>query len=802
MWTWLAKFILKNRLSLIIGLVVLTALMGFFGRKAELSYDFMKIVPPDDPDMIYYSEFNRVFGEDANMFAIGIKDSSLYQLEKFNAFAEFNDFISEQEGIIDVVSIPKTYYLLNNKAEKKFESPKIFSQNPTTQAELDSILKFTFQLKYFEGRLFNPENLATVILISMDEKYLNSKRRGNVVDKITEAGEEFSESTGIHLHYAGLPYVRTSIQSQVKKELNMFLVFSLIITGVILFLFFRSFSPVIFSLAVIGMVVIWTLGTIALLGYKITMLTGLLPPILVVIGIPNCIYLLNKYHQEYALHGDKNKALSRIIRKIGIVTLITNTTTAIGFFVLTFTDISVLKEFGIVATINIIGTFLISIIFIPAVFSYRPAPESRHIRHLSFEPINKILLFFDKLINYHRGTVYAITIVLVCVSLVGMWKIRAIAFMVDDIPEDSIIRKDLAFFESNFKGIMPLEIVVDTKKKKGIRKRSNIQKVEELETYLSSLPEVTNPVSLVSFYKAANQAYFNNNPKDYKLPAKRDEAFIQRYLKNADQQNDVLNSFVDTSGQIIRVSMKVADLGSIKMDTLVNQKIRPAIDSIFAETENEVHVTGTTLLFIKGNQYLISNLRTSMIIAFFLIALIMGTLFKNVRMIIISLVPNMVPLIVTAGLMGFLNVPLKPSTVLVFSIAFGISVDDSIHFLAKYRQELVAHNFDVVKAISISLKETGTSMIYTSIVLFFGFVIFGASDFGGTVALGALTSTTLLIAMITNLILLPCLLRSFDITKERISLQSLFEKYDNFYVEDEDEEIDISLIEVKPEIKN
>ncbi|MBX2840424.1 MAG: MMPL family transporter, partial [Flammeovirgaceae bacterium] len=339
------------------------------------------------------------------------------------------------------------------------------------------------------------------------------------------------------------------------------------------------------------------------------------------------------------------------------------------------------------------------------------------------------------------------------------------------------------------------------KKKKGIRKRSNIQNVEALENFLSTLPEVTHPVSLVSFYKAANQAYFNNNPNDFKLPAKRDEAFIQRYLKNADQENDVLNSFVDTSGQIIRVSMKVADLGSIRMDTLVNQKIRPAIDSIFADTGNEVHVTGTTLLFIKGNHYLISNLRTSMIIAFFLIALIMGTLFKNFRMIIISLVPNMVPLIVTAGLMGFLNVPLKPSTVLVFSIAFGISVDDSIHFLAKYRQELVAHNFNVVKAISISLKETGTSMIYTSIVLFFGFVIFGASDFGGTVALGALTSTTLLIAMITNLILLPCLLRSFDITKERISLQSVFEKYDNFYVEDEDEEIDISLIEVKPEVK-
>ncbi|MBT33886.1 MAG: hypothetical protein CMO01_29845 [Thalassobius sp.] len=796
MWTWFAHFILRNRLLLIISLVLLTAFMGFMGRKAELSYDFMKIVPDDDPDMIYFRDFNRLFGEDANMFAIGMKDSAIYELDNFLALAEFGDAIAAEDGINEVMSLPRSFYLSNNKVEKKFEPAKVFETLPKTQKELDSLLNFVGKIKFYEDRLVNAENGATLILISMDEDYLNSKKRMDVVTGIMDAGKAFTEKTGVKIHYAGLPYVRSVIQTKVKKELNMFLMISLGVTAVILFLFFRSFSPVIFSLSVIGMVVIWTVGTLGILGYKITMLTGLLPPILVVIGIPNCIYLLNKYHQEYALHGNKLKALSRMIQKIGIVTLITNTTTAIGFLVLTVTNIEVLQEFGIVATINIAATFLISIIFIPAVFSYKPEPKMRHIEHLEFKPIQKILKFFIYVVQEQRIAVYVLTATVVVIAFVGMLKLRAVTYMVDDLPEHSDVKMDLVFFEDNFKGIMPLEIVVDTGKKKGIRKRSTLKKIEQLETYLEDLDHVTHPVSFVTFLKAANQAYFNNNPLDFKLPDKRDEAFIQKYISNQDQNNEFVRSFMDSTGQKLRISMKVADLGSIEMDSLVNTKIRPEIDSIFGSSEDlKVDVTGTTLLFIKGNEYLIKNLRTSMIIAFVLIAIIMGTLFRDIRIIIISLIPNMVPLIITAGLMGFLQVPLKPSTALVFSIAFGISVDDSIHFLAKYRQELIAHHYNVSRAITVSLKDTGTSMIYTSIVLFFGFVIFVASDFGGTVALGALTSTTLLIAMITNLILLPCLLRSFDMTEEKMKLQPVFEEYDEIY--HEDEEIDINQIQVK-----
>jgi len=800
MWKRIAAFILKFRLYIIITLAAITAFMGLMATRAELSYDLMKIVPPDNPDMVYFNKFIETFGEDANMFAIGMRDSAVYSLENFKALAELERQIRREQGIIEVVSLPGMFYLDKNREERRFEATKLFQPFPETQAELDSLLQKARDIKFYEGRLINPNNGATVILVSMDVAYLNSAKRMGVIDDIQKAGDAFTQDTGIDLHYAGLPYVRATVQTKVKQELNLFLGLSIVVTAIILFVFFRSFSPVLFSLMVIGMVVIWTVGTLGILEFKITMLTGLLPPILVVIGIPNCIYLLNKYHQEYVISNDKQQALSKIIRKIGIVTLITNSTTAIGFFVLAITDIQVLKEFGIVATINIFGTFLISITFIPSVFSYRPAPETRHIRHLSFSPVQRSLDWFDTLVENHRLSVYIITAIVSIVAFYGMQQVKVVAFMVDDLPENSQIVQDLKFFEKNFNGIMPLEIVVDTGRKKGFRKRENIQKIAELEDSLANIEELTPPVSLITFYKTANQAYFNNNPYDYRLPKRRDEPYVQRYISNQDSgMMDLSSSFIDTSGQVLRVSMKVADLGSIKMKDLMDNKILPAIDSVFKGTDMEgnVKVTGTTLLFIKGNDFLVENLRTSMLIAFGLIAIIMGSLFKNLRMIVISIVPNVVPLMITAGLMGFLGIPLKPSTALVFSIVFGISVDDSIHFLAKYRQELIAHHFNVPKAIKVSLKETGTSMVYTSIVLFCGFVIFVASDFGGTVSLGALTSTTLLIAMITNLILLPCLLRSFDITGEKMRLQAVFEPLDTFYHEDEDEAIDVHKIELK-----
>ncbi|MFY0685869.1 MAG: MMPL family transporter [Cyclobacteriaceae bacterium] len=785
MWHHLAIFILRYRLYLIIIIGIITAFMVSQFKYLEMSYDLASVVPKDDEEMQGLIKFKETFGEDGNVIALGIQDSAVYAPTNFQRFKYLSDELARLDGVNGVLGLPNLRKLTPNRAKKTFELTPVFPDMIDDQHQLDSLLYLTNQLRFYTGQLINERNGATLLLVTIDKQVLNSKARDKLVADIILAGEQFEEATEIDVHFAGMPYLRSHNMVKIKAELNEFLVYSVLITGLILFFFFRSIKAVAFPLIIIGVVVMWTVGTIALLGYQITILTGLIPSIIVVIGIPNSVYMLNMYHQEYAKHGDQVRALRRIIRKIGIVTLITNFTTAVGFGVLVFTNINILMEFGIVASINIMATFLVSIILIPSLYSYVKPPKGRHLKHLEFSMLQGFLNFLDRIIHEHRKAIFFLTFIVVIIAGYGVSRIEAISYVSDDIPKKSQLKKDLEFFEKNFSGIMPLEVVVDTGNKKGVQNLKNLRKIDEMEKFLDSLEYISQPVSVVSFVKAARQSFYNDKPEFYTIPNKRDLGFIIRYLGDQDDPNGFSKNFMDSTGQRVRVSLKVADVGSKKMDSLVQQVIRPRLDEMTKGTKLKAELTGTTLLFIKGNKFLINNLITSMLVAFLVIAVIMALLFRNGKMILISLVPNVIPLLITGGIMGYFGIPLKPSTALIFSIAFGISVDDSIHLLAKYRQELFANNFQVSIAVSKSVRETGASMIYTSIILFCGFVIFAASDFGGTVALGKLTSITLLFAMLTNVIVLPALLLQFDSGKRDVTKHPLIESYPEFADTDE-----------------
>lgn len=797
MWTSLAHFIISYRLPLFILIALITIFMGYHGRTVEMSYDFRGTVPANDPEQIFFDQFKQQFGEDGGIVAVGLKDSSIYQYKNFEKLREFCVSVRQIPGVNEVISLPQIKMIEKDTAQKKFNLVDIFPGKIKSQRELDSLLIEAKKQKFYLGQIVNQENGAIAILISINKEYLNSVRRMDVTNEIIERGGHFKESTGIDLHYAGLPFVRSVIAQRVSAELKIFLALSVVVTGIILLIFFRSFRAMIFPLLVIGIVVVWVLGTIALLGFKITLLSGMIPPIIVVIGIPNAIYLMNKYHAEFAAHGNKMLAISRVIRKVGVATFLTNLTTAIGFLVLLTADITILREFGIVAGVNVMATFVVSLILIPGVFSWMPPPSAKHLRHLDFKLIDTLLTGIDLSVHRHRAMIYAITIVLIGFAVIGMWRIHTVSFMVDDLPENSTEKQDLKFFEEHFSGVMPLEMVVDTGKRRGVIEVKNLQKIDEFEQFLDSLQPISRPVSIVSFVKAAKQAFYNNNPARYSLPDNRERNFILPYLKGQSDASGLFNSFVDSTLQTMRISLQVADIGSDKMDSLINQVIQPKIDTLFTGTDISVKITGTTPLFIKGNSFLINNLKGSLLLAFGLIALTMGFLFANVRMIIIALIPNIIPMMITASLMGYFGVPLKPSTVLIFSIAFGISVDYSIHFLAKYRQELHAKRFFVPVAVSATILEVGKSMVYTSIVLLAGFIIFAFSSFGGTIALGVLTSITLGISMCTNLILLPALIMTFDRKHRQSEKHALIEEVDaGFYSEAEDEEIDLSKIKI------
>jgi uncharacterized protein len=802
MWNRIARFIIQNRLFLILVIGVITLFMGYHASKVQMSYDFARTVPLNDPDQIMLEQFRKQFGEDGNIIAIGLKDSSIYELKKFEAYRTLARNLKQISGVSEVISLPVMKMILKDTANSRFYLANIFPDKVNSKELFDSLLATARNQRFYMGQLVNENNGATMTIVTVNKDVMNSSLRDVLTASLLKEGETFEKTTDIDLHYAGLPFIRTQVANQVKKEMSMFLLASAVITGLIMFIFFRSFRAVLFSMIIIGIVVVWTLGTLSLLGFKITLLSGLIPPVIVTIGITNAIYLLNKYHLEFIKTKDKFEAITIVVKKMGLATFLTNLTVAIGFLTLLATDIIILREFGIVAGINIMALFFVSLVMIPSIFSWLPVPTERHLRHLNFKFMDDFLRSVDLLVHRHRPAIYIASMALTILSLYGMMQLRSVSFMVDDVPEESEIKKDLHFFEANFSGIMPLEMVVEfkTKKRRPILDPANLKKIEEFETYLDSLPHVSKPLSLVSFVKASKQAFYNNNPDRYSLPNRSEAGFILRYMKGQSDNSGLFKSFVDSTFSKLRISCQIADIGSIKLDSLVNYSIEPKMKAIFTtEGKDTINtsITGSTKIFIKGNKFLIANLQESLILAFILITISMAALFANIRMIIISLIPNLLALMITAGLMGYFDIPLKASTALIFSITFGISVDNSIRFLAKYRQEILSNNFFIPLAVTDSIMETGKSIIYTSIVLFAGFIIFAFSDFGGTIALGLLTSTTLVISMFTNLILLPALIMTFDKPKKQKGEHLLIDELDpNFYSEHEDEEIDLDKIKI------
>ena len=767
MWKKLAQFILANRISLLVLLLASTVFMAWQASKVRLSFNAGKVLPLTDSAYIDYNTFKKTFGEDGSVMVVGIQSDSLFSPGLFNDWLKLSTEVQKIEGIKQVLSIGQLSVLEKDTLQQKFTARPLAAGPVANQQALDSLKQQLDQLPFYKDLIYNPKTKATVMAITFADSVLNSAKRIGVIQSILDKSKQFSSTHQVALHYSGLPYIRTVISKKISEEFALFIGLSIAIGALILYFFFRSFAAVFYPVLVVLVGVVWSLGTLVLFGYDITLLTGLIPPLIVVIGIPNSILLINKYHTCLALEGDKIKALQYVISRVGITTFIANLTTAIGFGVLYFTNSELLMQFGSVAAINVMATWVISLIFIPIIFSFLPVPHSKHTSHLSSPKTAKLLAFLDRLAHQKRNLIYVATLLVLVVSFIGIYRIKINGYVVDDLPKNDAVYKDMSFFSQNFKGILPLDISVDTRRKNGVMNLSVINKMNRLQDLISAHPEFSRAVSLVEVLKFSSQTFYGGDTTFYRLPNELEKNFILGYASNSGKGNsNLVKNFIDSNRQVTRLSFQMADVGSDKMNKLINE-LEPQIDSIFNPKRYHVELTGSSIIFIKGTNYLVKNLRDSLILAVLLIALLMWGLFRGFRMILISLIPNIVPLIITAGIMGFAGIPLKPSTILIFSIAFGIASDQTIYFLTRYRQELRTTNWTISQIVSDTIKETGLSMIYVALILFFGFGIFTASSFGGTVALGLLLSITLLVALISNLTLLPALLLSLEKRKQK-----------------------------------
>lgn len=777
MWETVARFIIRFRWLLLLFLIASTALMAYHAAGVQMSYEFTRAIPEDNPKYQAYQSFRKQFGEDGNMLVVGIQTDKLFTEKMFNDYAALIKKVKAVSGVEDILSIPEATNLVRSPAEEKLLAVPVFPEGPLSQPAIDSNAKVFFNLPFYRGLLYNAETSTWLAAIRINKEVMNSKVRNRVVQDILKVCDEFGKNNSLDMHYSGLPLIRTNMATKIAAEMQWFLLGSFILSAIILLLFFRSFSATALSLIVVLIGVVWSLGTIEWFGYRITILNGLIPPLIVVIGIPNCIYFLNKYHTAYnfvtAQPGfDGNKklaALTEMISRMGVVTLFCNITAAIGFAVFGLTKSAVLKEFGVVAGISIIALFFISIIFIPAMLSLLPAPKPRHTRYLDNKWMLVVLDRLERWSLHHRKLIYALTTVIVIGAIAGMFRLRSEGRIVDDLPKTDRIYTDLKFFEQNFTGVMPLEIVVDTKKKYGLRINplQTFAKIDSLSQYIAERPEMARPLSIVEGLKFARQAYYNGDSATYALPNAFDISFLQQYLNmrgdgQSGKQNNftrIVRSFMDSNSQKTRISVNMADVGSKRLPEIIND-ISKKSDQLFDTARYHVEFTGTSITFLEGSAFIINGLKESLIWAFLLIALCMLYLFRSLKILVCSLVPNIIPLIITAGVMGWTGVAIKPSTVLIFSVALGIAIDVTIRFLVNYKQELTIGKKSAAETVIDTIHKTGISIIYTSMVLIAGFVIFCFSGFGGTQALGWLTSLTLVLATLTNLVLLPVMLLS------------------------------------------
>jgi predicted RND superfamily exporter protein len=765
MWEKLGRFLRRNRRAVLIFWVLYVLVMGYMGRNVEVSYHFAKMLPATDSVYTEFVALNEQFEQGSGgVVFLAAHDRTMFKPYILNSWIEMAKNIEATPEVLNVLSWHNAALLyLGPDSTSRFEARTICDGRIDTRAEADTLKMLLNELPVYHGLMNSHDGNTQLMAVRISDTANYSKLFFPMIDRITAEAKKFERRTGIDVQISGVPYLRMINARSIKSEINLFLGLTGVVTLLIMFAMMRSTRAALIALAVVGVGVVGSFGVLGGLGYKLTLFSALIPPLLIVIVVPNCIFFINKYHQEFARDQDVDSAVIHTVKKIGGVALLTNLTTALGFSTFMLTSSDALVHFGLAATINIIVVFILSITILPVLYSWLPAPKPQHYEHLEQKWLSNGVKWLENVAQYHRKWVYIGALALAGLGAVGMLRMETTGNITTDIDPSDPLVSQMKFFEQELGGVIPLEIVVDTREPGGVNSSSVLRQVEDFQRSLDTLPNMSRSLSMVDFLKFGRQAFYGGLPEFYELPSAAERRQIAALLPSgATEANAALTSgLVSKDGRRMRITVQVRDLPRPEMVKVV-KAVQANADAIFDRNQVDVSFSGAGLIFLRSTEYLIDNLIMSLIFAVVVISLLMAGLFRSWRMMVVAILPNLLPLIMTAGIMGWFGIPVKPSTVLIFSIAFGISVDDTLHLLSRYRQELHLNGGNIGQAGLVAIRESGVSMFYTSVVLFAGFMIFLASNFGGTQALGLLVSITLGFAMFSNLLLLPSLLMSLD----------------------------------------
>lgn len=742
----------QYRLPVIIGFILYTGLAIYGCFRLEFSFDFQQFFPRGDKDLEFFSEFIEEFEGDDNFLLVALqREPSIFDstfLNKAHNFALETRTLPEVYG---AQSLTAFGYPL--KTPFGFTTlPAIHLDKPARYAADSARI---MQDERFVGNLINRRGTALVTvlktpsLIQIDQSRSLMKGLDSLV---TAYG--FTD-----YHYLGPAYFQEELVDMQIREVVVSALVSGLLVCLVMFFLFRRPAGIAVALVSIGLGLILFLGTLGLLGRPLSAIAALYPVLMIIVGTSDVIHIMSKYIDELRNGRDKETAIRITIREIGLATLLTSVTTAVGFATLITSRIDPIRDFGINAALGVMIAYFTVVLFTTSLLSY-----------LNVDQIVKLgrqQAFWDRLLERtyqftqrKSGAIKIGFALLAVVCALGISMITTNYRIESNLPRNRKITEDFRFFERELSGFRPFELAVTTRNDTSkVTDYEVLREIGKVEDYVKQFPFVQSTASITAVYRSINQAFQNNRPDAYELPTT--EARYRQYKALADRVTPVnLNLLVSQDRQRARITSRLDDLGADSIKVFLNNTtdwVNQNVDTSLVE----IRSTGTGLIIDKNAEYIRRNLIQGLGLAIVIVCILMALLFRNWRMLLVSLVPNLLPLLIAGAMLGYLGIELEAGVSIVFAIIFGIAVDDTIHFLSKYK---LARNkgLDVTAAIHLTFRETGKAIVLTSVVLFFGFLVMLFSIHPPSVTIGLLISLTLASAVISDLLLIPLLLRWLD----------------------------------------
>ena len=743
---------------ILIGFVAFTTLFALQLRETRFDYDFEKFFPIDDPETTFFFEHRTKFESDNDFLLIAIeRKDGIFDLPFLQKVDRYVDELSHLDMVTSVTSItrqPQVFLLPTGTAVTK---PYIHLD--TNQLKKDSIA--IYNSKELINTLVS-DDAKSLCLFIKHEEYISKKKSDKLIKSIYKTTEKFD----FDKHFiAGRTVGQNFYIEKMNYEMLLYVGLSAILIVLFLFIAFRSAWGILIPQVILLGTLVWIVGLMGLFNQPINIILTTLPSVMFVVAMSDVIHLVSRYLDALRVEADKLDAIIVAIREVGMSTFLTSLTTAIGFFSLYFVNVEPIRVYGIVLGVGVLIAFFLTIVTLPVLFYLFPGPKyiiKKKEAHFWAKYLQKWFIIVLK----RRKIVLISAFVVILMSLIGLFKIEANNYLMDDMRADEPMKQDFNYLDEHYGGIRPLEMSVILKDStKSFWDKDILMELDKVERFLENEYGAEVKQSLSQTVKVMNRSSHAGLPDYYEVPtSQRTINSFKKKLKFV-EQGKLYHSLIDSNEVVTRISGGIGDVGNTVMQKK-NKALKTFLDQLESKDYLEFKLTGTSHLLDKNMSYLASSLVKGLLVSIGIVAFIMGILYRSFSMLVISIIPNMIPLIIVAGIMGYFGITLKTSTAIIFTIAFGIAVDDTIHFLGKFKHELMKGRSKMY-ALKRSYLTTGKAMIITSLILCSGFLLLMISTFLGTFYMGMLLSLTLFFALLLDLTLLPVLLLLFYHPKKK-----------------------------------